>query len=262
MAMVGKATATTLVALGLWAASAPAQDFGAKVFRLGDVPTVAADQQTEEDDTLLVHFRRGYGGYYGGYGGYYGGYNRGYYGGYRPYYSSYYYPRYSFSFGYNSYRPYYTNYSYGYNYNYYRPYYNNYYRSSYHYPISYGYYCPICLTTTSFGGSVGSYSSVTPQQPVEPMRKAEEFSVPQVPRAEEGTFPYDGGPSNPVPMPKADPLPQKGQPIDPTLGRVVSLPGRTTTFTYPAYGEKAGPTGLAQQPPVYIKIDPVQAARR
>lgn len=238
--MFGKTTAVALAALGLWATSAPAQDFGAKVYRLGDLNNVQQAQPQEDDDTQLVHYRRGF------------------YGGYRPYYSSFYYPRASFSYSY--YRPYY---------NYYRPVYN-YYRPAYYYsqpyyyyPRVYSYYYPCNLNTTVFSTTIGSYPQTAPAQtqPLEPMRKADEFAVPPVPR-EEGIFPYDGGPVNPVPMPKADPVPQKGQPIDPALGRVASMPARTTTFTYPAYGEKVGPTGLVQQPPSYLKTESVKAALR
>jgi hypothetical protein len=251
--MFGKALAATL-AVALWASSASAQDLGAKVFRLGDLPTVNQDEYNENDDTQLVFgWRRGYYGYRPYYSGYYGGYGYGYgwggygyrgygwggygWGGYyRPYYSgyysSYYYPRYSYS-----YRPYY---------------YSNY----YYYPRTYSYYYPISITTYTntpvlYGGCSGSYLSPTPSQVVEPMRKADELPMP-MPGAGERTYPYDGGLKVPVPMPGADTM--KGQPVDPAQGKVVSLPGRTTKYAYPAYGE--APTT------VLIKQDPIQSTRR
>jgi hypothetical protein len=62
-----------------------------------------------------------------------------------------------------------------------------------------------------------------------------------------GTYPYDGGPQDPVPMPKADPEPTSKPPAAaPATGRVVSLKASPSKFAYPAYGEQAGPTAFAQ----------------
>ena len=58
-----------------------------------------------------------------------------------------------------------------------------------------------------------------------------------------GTFPYDGGPRNPPPMPKADPAPSSAPATLPLDGHAVSLP-RKPAYTYPAFGEslkKAAP---------------------
>jgi hypothetical protein len=53
-----------------------------------------------------------------------------------------------------------------------------------------------------------------------------------------GTYRYDGGPQNPIPMPKADPAPAGKPPLAvPPDGKVVSLKPKPTKFTYPAYGE-------------------------
>jgi len=50
--------------------------------------------------------------------------------------------------------------------------------------------------------------------------------------------------------------------IDPTQGRIVSLPARSTKFVYPAYGEKPAPTTFAQDRPILVKDDPAKAVRR
>ena len=60
-------------------------------------------------------------------------------------------------------------------------------------------------------------------------------------QSNDGTFPYDGGPASPVPMPKTDPGPQ-GTPnksFAPGEGRLVSLPlvPAKPKYTYPAYGD-------------------------
>jgi hypothetical protein len=266
MSMFVRTAAVALVALGLWATQSPAQDLGAKVFRLGDQSAFADD---DEDDTQLVHRRgygggygrgygggygRGYGGGYGGFRSYYGGFRHyGGYGGYRSYYGGYY-PRVNFSFNY--YRPYYGGYRY-----YSPPVY-------YYYPSYSSYYYP-CAGDTVLNGGFGSAPRV-PYQPVEPMTKPRDEdapggtpmpSAPPIPR-EEGTFPYDGGPGTPVPMPSAEPQPQKAKPIDPSQGRIVSLPARSTRFVYPAYGEKTPPPAFASDRPTLVKDDPAKAPRR
>ena len=63
-----------------------------------------------------------------------------------------------------------------------------------------------------------------------------------MPRVTDGTYPYNGGPAAPVPMPSASEeetvLPRVPTPL---LDRVVSLdyyePKTTGKFVYPAYGE-------------------------
>jgi hypothetical protein len=52
----------------------------------------------------------------------------------------------------------------------------------------------------------------------------------------DGTFPYDGGPRNPPPMPKSGPIFNDAPATLPLAGRVVSLP--KPKYVYPAYGEK------------------------
>jgi hypothetical protein len=189
MTMFWKSSAAALVALGLWATSAPAQDHGAKVFRLGDLPNqdqaaktyrlgdLPAQLADEEDDTLLV---RGHGG--GGHGGghahggghghvgvrYYGGgryYGGRYYGGYRGYYGSY-------GYGYGYYRPRYI-YSSGY----YSPYYYCPPQVYYYQPV-YTYY-PVA-STQSYSGIVGTYQPATPSRALAPMSRADQEQLPPV----------------------------------------------------------------------------------
>src|SRR5262249_20120981 len=49
-----------------------------------------------------------------------------------------------------------------------------------------------------------------------------------------GTYPYDGGPQNPVPMPQSKPV----QPAPAPGSYLTGLPARTPRYAYHAYGEK------------------------
>ena len=62
--------------------------------------------------------------------------------------------------------------------------------------------------------------------------------APRQPR-NDGTFPYDGGPSSPVPNPKDTPPSSTTPRSVPLEGRAVSLPRAAPKWTYPAYGERA-----------------------
>jgi len=197
-------------------------------------------------NTELVYGRGGHyhgGGYRGGYrGGYYGGY-RGYgYGGfYRPFYGSYY-GGYR-GYGYGGYG--YGGYGYGYA-SYYRPFYYGgyyarpyYYGASYYYPSYYSsYYYPCASTVVSSTPVVAVYSSsyTTPQvvQPGAALLPQPQV-MPQMPSAAPNgnqTFPYDGGPGTPLPMPGPDANPIGGpstpRPTVPLEGKFVSLPQETT----------------------------------
>ncbi len=212
------------------------------IVRLGG--TVDAKTQTlgfdGNADTELVH-RRGYGYGYRGYGGY--GYGRPYYGGYRSYYGGFY----------GGYRPYY-----GYHrpyYGYYRPYYAGYYQpyyygsSYYYYPYSSYYYLSPCAAdpvTMPQTVVLGSSSYVQPfyfpsQKPVMPPAGNGN-----------GTFPYDGGPSQPPPMPgpggDPEPASQPKRPLVPLDGKLISIPAKTPAISYPAYGEQPRPLPVAQPP--------------
>jgi len=223
--------------------------------KVGDASTtkLAWDGQ---DDTVLTHgyrggfghggyggFRGGFavgfrGGVYGGYrGGYYGGYRGGYYGGYRGY-NSFYRP--FVSVGYNYYSPYYYG---GYSYSSYPTYYSApvyYSQPCYSYPIS-GY--------STAGAQTYEPMIVNPAQQQQ-QQLPQPYSMPMKPS--DGTYPYDGGPTAPVPqLPKEQltvPAFQPGPKVVPAAdGRLVSLPNgqlKATMggFAYPAYGEQQATT--------------------
>lgn len=181
--------------------------------------------QAASEDTELTHgYRYGYRGYYGGYGygyrGGWGGYYGGYYSGYRGYYGGY------SSFSY--YRPaYYSSYYYA------RPYYSSFYYPAY-YPTYYSYGPSIYL---GIGGDVLS------DAPTITLGSGFAPSVPpmgQPAKPGNGTFPYDGGPSNPVPLPKGEP--QMIPPANPSSATdlPISLKPKAapTPYKYKAYGEK------------------------
>jgi hypothetical protein len=255
-----------------WTAAANAGD----VFRLGlnsEAPTFNLKGDGGARDVLPVWGHGGYG------AGYYNGYYSGYYGAYYPrYYGSYYYPRY-----YGSY--YYPSYYYGYSY------YPRYYGSYYYYPSYYSYYpgysyyypsyygisfvspigCPaggqdvagLVLTPDGKGTKSDSYKPAVPAGPRKP--------VPQ-----DGTYPYDGGPPDPVPMPRVEPAPAgKVRPQTvPLEGRAVSLPPAAAPkkkYEYLAYGEKPAAADAAPETPkrlfaqdriVVLTADPARKAPR
>jgi len=238
----------------------------------GDVRTLSATADDLATDTLDARY--GYGGYRGGYGGYrggYGGYRGGYYGGYRGgYYAGYrggYYGGYrggyygGFRGGYGAfYRPFYGAYYGGYSPYYYSSYsYYNY--SPYYYGGYYG--CsdvggaevyPICSRTVVVRPSTTVYyepqAQVLPQQPQ--LRESQPLPspAPVMPKADDSTFPYDGGPKDPVPMPQtfeeARPMlvPPRARPQ--ATETLVSLPAKqqpeakkSGKWNFPAYGEEA-----------------------
>lgn len=237
--------AAALVAAGLFAAS-PA--------RAGDVFKLALGGDAE---TVLVgwhghHHHHHYSYHPHSYGyGYYRPYSYGY-GYYRP---AYYYPRYSLNIGFG--------YGYGQPYPYYSqpyPYYTQ--PLPYYYgtpPVYYyttpSYYSPISLgvETYSLPGGAATYSVTRPGAGgAEPL-------PPPVPR--DGTFRYDGGPADPVPMPKADPDPMSAPRfrLAPGGGIPISLPKETKEakgkYAYPAYGEEPRRTGSAEDRPIVVKDD-------
>jgi hypothetical protein len=231
--LVGSSGARAENALKLVLSSAPTVPSG--ITGGGDVMTLQLDKDA---DTVPVWGHRGYwgGGYRGwggGYRGYWGGGYRGYWGGYGGGYGGWggYYPRY---------------YSYG---GYYPRYYGGYYpySYSYYYPsYSYGYYpgfywgCSLDCSPNSAGATtvLNDKPSATPPAYSQPYQQPS--SQPSVPQQSQqnGTYQYDGGPSNPVPMPKTEPRPTTPtQPSVPLEGRVVSLPSKPGKYVYPAYGE-------------------------
>jgi hypothetical protein len=119
----------------------------------------------------------------------------------------------------------------------YWPYYSYPYYSTYTYPydsgISYGNggYGPQILTLQY------DYPQGVPQMP------RIDDGVPMSPRSPDGTYPYDGGPSNPVPMPKTQTAPNLTEPLE----RKVSVPAAEKKYAFSAYGNagtKAKPTTI------------------
>jgi hypothetical protein len=225
----------TALAAGLLVAgggAASAQD----TVRLGG-PAAQGEPQGATDALLMRGGGRGGGGFHGGYRGGYG-YGRGYYGGfygrgygYGGFYGAGYWPYY-----YGGYYPYYTPY-----------YYPAYYGVSY-YPVAGDVSPPVTLTVQS-----NNYTQAPPAQ-ASPQFLQGPFGT--------GTFPYDGGPRAPIPMPNpGDINPMKApQGLVPLDGKLVSLSPTTITggflpdaprnqktnapsaaparVAYPAYGEE------------------------
>jgi hypothetical protein len=82
--------------------------------------------------------------------------------------------------------------------------------------------------------------NITRKPRVEAPPESEQIPAPKPakPNGREGTFEYDGGPANPVPMPQAEPAPNRTAPAIPE-GRVVSITTKSPKYSYSAYGEKA-----------------------
>lgn len=222
---------------------APAQS----TFRLlsGDAPTITAlgtanTGQTmtlelndaNKGDTESVWWRGGgyRGGFYRGGWGWGWGYSRAAF--YRPYF----YPGFALGFGY--YRPW-VSYSVAPYYYYSAP--PVYYYSA---PPAYYYSAPVGVSVSVSTPKVtASFTTMQPERISAPVNGGERLPPPQpVPGGPAGTYPYDGGPIRPVPMPTT--VPEKAPPPSvPLEGRAVSLPAKPVTITvkysYPAYGEQS-----------------------
>lgn len=243
-------TAAVLAAAAFlaWTAGVQAGD-NVRLLGGAGAPTLTLGYQGD-DDTVDVSFRRKVfiGGFYpsfysfnrGFYGrsfypGFYGGFNRGFYG--RSFYPSFYFSR---SF----------------------------------YPSFYG---------RSFygGGFYPGYrsiyfriSDVPDQMPYAPQAqhldlKPQPFRVlpwtDSQPPADGGTFPYDGGPRDPVPPPRGDrPADPAGgaRPTVPLEGRPVSLPAEPAPFTYKAYGEQRRRTSFAEDRALPVRNEPAKKGGR
>lgn len=185
---------------------------------------------TGDEDTVLTKYGRYYGGY--GYGRYYGGYGR-YYGGYGRYYGGFGYGGYNRGFGYSSfYRPYYgyPRYSYGFSLGY------NYWPSYYYRPYYYGSYYSYNWAPSCYYYPISDIDQTAPVTTLEMNGIAN------------GGYFYNGGPENPVPLPKKEGKVEP--PSVPLEGRPVSLPApkaeeKKSKFAYPAYGEEPGRTDFA-----------------
>jgi hypothetical protein len=218
-------------------------------------------------------YHGGYGGYHGGYGGYHNGYSRGYYGGNgysrgyyggngysRGYYGGYGYSR-GYYGGYGYSRGYYGGYG-GYSPSYYGSYYQPYYYSTpsvYYYSApSYSidpYLCP------SGGASARVLSLSITVAPTTRRRIVEIVAAPTSVQPDDQTFPYDGGPRTPAPMPKAEPMPDAQPSAAPVDDHSVSLPAKVASkLVYPAYGEQTTLPGTPrlQERGILVKGDPAR----
>jgi hypothetical protein len=238
--------AGALAAAGVLALASGARAGDVQTLKLTDkTPTLSLVGDRDDADTVDV---RGHGGFHGGgfhnsfHGGgfhnsFHGGFNRGFYGFNRGFYG--------FNRGfYGGYRGFYGGYR-----GFYGGYYNPYYYSSYYYapPVYYysapSYYVDPCY---SLGGSYAPTVSLTIDRAPIVGRTIIETdpttpAPPPLPRADDN-YPYDGGPRQPVPMPKADPAPIATPPVTaPLEGRAVSLPLKLPKLPYPAYGESISP---------------------
>jgi hypothetical protein len=158
-------------------------------------------------------------------GGYYGGYG--------------YYPSYSYG---SSYQPYY-----------------------YSTPSVY-YYSTPSYSSDSFlcpsGGASGRVLSLSiTTAPTTRRRMVEIVAAPTPVQPDDQTFPYDGGPRNPAPMPKAEPTPDAQPSAAPLDDHSVSLPAKIASkLVYPAYGEQTTLPGAPRfsERGVLVKGDPAQ----
>jgi hypothetical protein len=78
--------------------------------------------------------------------------------------------------------------------------------------------------------------------------------VPPPPRIYNGTYPYDGGPAVPVPLPKGGPDANSGSPGVKTFDtRSVAIQAKPLKYAYLAYGEKANPEPASNRAVVFEK---------
>lgn len=198
-------------------------------------PRSQAVPDIAEEDTEFVSFYPRYRGFgYVGYRGPYGAFGYAYQRGpgfYRPYY---------YSYGFN-YRPYYYP-------GYYQPY-NSFYSFGYARPFfprtySFGYYgstFPISYTSSAnFNCSDHPFVPVMPPAPtilsengvpVQPQLTPLPAPLPMPLPGGEGTFPYNGGPSAPIPAPRSDSI------EGPDTHLVSTGAKANRRWIYPAYGE-------------------------
>jgi len=255
MTMFGKfgtAAAAGLVALLFGGQQARAGD---DTIRLGGnigakTTTLSFDGKSE---TTLMRGAHGFAGHRGGYGGHGGFYRASFHGyghghghfNYRPYYASYYRPYYGSYYSsyypyYSSYYPYYASYGYA------APYYQYCAPSAYYSP-SYAYY-PISAGVT-YGQPAGAYGAAPPTSQVLPM--PQQYNQNVVPMPPAGSYPYDGGPVNPVPLPKGGDgvkgVITTGETRLVMLSPAQKLATQSTnaSFAYPAYGENLQATTFA-----------------
>ena len=267
--MLARALATTLLtAAGVFALVAPSRADDTFQLSFGPSSDAATVRLDGKGDANAIDVRGGGRGGYGGgrggvavasYGGYRGGvavagYRGGYYGGYRGGYSGGYYGGYrGYGYGYRGYGygGLYSPFYYG---GFYSPYVYSY--PYYSYPIysyptfSYPTYAYASTFSTTPNFSYYNYAPLTTLGTADAAPAAAPPTYGQSPYAQQlpaplvlpnnATYPYDGGPSRSVPMPRVD---GSGFNDQSSLlpGRPVSLPAEPTKRAYPAYGEKPTP---------------------
>jgi len=181
----------------------------------------------------------GYGGYRGGYG--YGGYGRGY-GGYG----------YGRGYGYGGYWGGYGGYWAGYGlglglgYGYSYPYYYGGYSSPYYYAPTYYYTAPAYYYGMSATSATPVVTLATTPYSQRIMPRIDDGTGNALPSPRllnpDGTYKYDGGPTEPVPMPKTQNSPKQ------STERFVSIPAPAPApkkYTYAAYGQQSAPKPAA-----------------
>jgi hypothetical protein len=159
----------------------------------------------------------------------------------------------------------------------YYPYYYPYYYPSYYYPWCYYYpsyvdayypldadypledyvapsvdYTPSYSYPPSYGRSLRTTTFPTPDPSVMPRATVPGETIP-APRPSPGkeTYPYDGGPANPVPMPNAEPTPsRKARPTIVTDARLVAKAPR---YSYQAYGARPASRTPSEDRQVAVK---------
>jgi hypothetical protein len=121
-------------------------------------------------------------------------------------------------------------------------------------------YCPIDMSSTwmppaaslDYGpGTTNGDPSVAPLPAPRPVAPAP------------GTYPYDGGPRMPVPMPKTDPTPTTAPPASvPLEGRSASLQAKPAKLSYLAYGEKPARSTTVAKDRAVAKSEPIKQVSR
>jgi hypothetical protein len=136
------------------------------------------------------------------------------------------------------------------------------------YPVwsNYGYDSIYCAAPSDYYPTASDVEMVTPtvtvvQRPgTAPLRISRQVLPPPIPAPNDGTFPYDGGPVNPVPMPRAEPSLVPSPLTTVSAGnRLASLPAKPAKYTYLAYGEKQAAKAPEDSIPVFrVALQPAR----
>lgn len=246
--MILRLLGPALLAFALAAPVARADDdvIRLKLPGMDDAPATrlgVTDEDLEAED-MQLSFRRGgvwvggfrgyYGGFRGGYVGWRGGWGApGYWGGYRGFYGGAFAPRFAYwpryyGFGPRVWGVYSPWIGYGVpvaSYSYYVPAY------------TYSYYDPCAIASVATIAPVRTLE-IRPTVVIRPSTNGSS-APPPMPRADDGMYDYNGGPTSPIPMPRGEE--SMGLPRVPTplTDRLVSIKPEPTTgkYIYPAYGE-------------------------